>query len=170
MADADIEKDVGTPRPPERPGILPLVGTLILVTLFGGGAGMTISGWQVERANQIATQRANAEPITNEQALAWTEDTSISRLEPVITNLANPSEVWVRLDTAVVFNQGAVSDVERMKAEVSQSILSFLRTLSIDEIEGASAFNHLRDDLNDRVRMASSGTVDELIIETMVLQ
>ena len=82
----------------------------------------------------------------------------------------HPAGARIRLETAMVFDVAAVEDVERMKATLSTDLIAFLRTVSLGELIGASAYNHLRDDLNERVRAASSGTVNELLIETMVLQ
>jgi flagellar FliL protein len=42
--------------------------------------------------------------------------------------------------------------------------------LSIDQIEGPSGFQHLREDLNDRVRVRSEGKVLELIIQSLILE
>ena len=149
-----------------------MMGTILaaaVVTLMGGAAGAGLGMMQVDTISTVATKRANEAPV-EEPSLAWSKDTSVTRLNPVITNLAAPSGARIRLDTAMVFNVEAVEDVERMKATLATDIVGFLRTVSMGELVGASAFNHLRDDLNERVRAASGGTVDELLIETMVLQ
>lgn len=158
------------PEAPKKSGTLGLILALGLVTLTGGGAGAMVGVWQFDRLNKIAEQRANAEPTKKENALAWDQNTSVARLDPIIANLAQPFGTWIRVDSAMVFDRGRVEDVERMKAELAESILAFLRTVALHEVQGASAFNHLRDDLNERVRMESSGTVSELLIETMVVQ
>lgn len=171
MEDDDLEP-AAKPESPAAPASSPLalVAAIALVTALGGGAGALLGSWQFDRIEEVAEQRANAEPVKTANALAWDEATAVARLEPVVTNLAQPSGTWIRLDTAMVFDREAVDDVERMKAELSESVLQFARTLSITELQGASAFNHLRDDLNERARMVSAGTVSELIIEAMVIQ
>lgn len=154
----------------KKPGLMGFILALLAVTLIGGGGGAMMASVQFDQINAVVVKRANTEPLKTENALAWDEETAISRLEPIVTNIAEPAGAWLRLDTAMVFDREAVDDVERMKAELSQAILQFLRTVSISELQGASAFNHLRDDLNERARMSSSGTVKELIVETMVVQ
>lgn len=171
MAMDDFDEPQQLPAPEEKkPGIMGFILALVAVTVIGGGGGALVANMQFDQISAVTQQRANAEPIKAENALAWDESSAIARLEPMVTNLAEPRGTWIRLDTAMVFDRGAVDDVERMKAELSQSMLSFLRTVTLDELEGASALNHLRDDLNERARMASAGTVSELIIEALVLQ
>lgn len=155
---------------PATGGIKGMVLALVGITLIGGAAGAGLATLQVDTIATVATRRANEAPMPARPALAWDEETTIARLNPVIVNLAAPAGARIRLDTAMVFDVAAIDDVERMKATLSTDIIAFLRTVSIGELTGASAFNHLRDDLNERVRVASSGTVHELLIETMVLQ
>ena len=166
-----MEEDLDERRParsrPSGPG---LIIAIVVVTLLGGGAGAGFATLVVDRITAIAQQRANETPSKDPGALAWDDTTAIVRLEPVIANLAEPQGIFVRLDTAMVFDRDAVGDVERMKATVAEDILAYLRTVTLPDVTGASAFNHLRDDLNDRVRVASGGVVEELVIETMVLQ
>lgn len=167
----DEELDETRPAPPPpKSGGPGLIAALAALTIVGGAAGAGFTVLQVDRIAAIAEERAAEPPPRAEDALAWDEGSAVARLEPVIANLAEPAGMFVRLDTAMVFDRDAVGDVERMKATVSQDVLAFLRTLTLAELTGASAFNHLRDDLNDRVRLASGGAVEELVIETMVLQ
>lgn len=63
-----------------------------------------------------------------------------------------------------------MSDVARLEAEITGDVLEFVRTVEADELRGASGLNHLRDDLNERIRFKTAGAVEELIIEAMVLQ
>lgn len=166
-----MDDELDEPRqPPPRKSGPALIVALLAVTVLGGAAGAGFAVMQVDRIAAIATERAGKAPPRQENALAFDETTGVARLEPVIANLADPAETFVRLDTSIVFDRDAVGNVERMKATISQDVLAFLRTLTLPELQGASAFNHLRDDLNDRVAVTSDGLVRELVIETMVLQ
>ncbi|MBJ3778685.1 flagellar basal body-associated FliL family protein [Acuticoccus mangrovi] len=167
--DEEIEEDAA-PEPQEKPGKMGFILALVAITLLGGGAGAGFGLMQVNQIASVATKRANTTPTKADAALAWDENTGLERLKPVIVNLANPVGTRVRLDTAMVFDREAVDDVKHLKAVLSEDLLAFLRTVTMSELTGASAFNHLRDDLNERVEIASSGAVKELIIETMVLQ
>ncbi len=168
MRDDDLPSQ---PAPePKKTGGGAFVAAVLGITLLGAAAGGAVGVMQVNSILAEATKRASEPPTVVETALAWDEKSAVSRLEPVIANLSQPSGTWVRLDTAIVFERDAVEDLEHMKAILSQDILAFLRTVSITDLQGPSAFGHLRDDLNERVRFASRGVVSELMIEAMVLQ
>jgi flagellar protein FliL len=49
-------------------------------------------------------------------------------------------------------------------------MLAYLRTLSLAQIQGPSGLLHLREDLNERVKMRSKGVVQELVLETLIVQ
>ena len=53
---------------------------------------------------------------------------------------------------------------------VHQDILAYLRTLKLHQIEGASGFQHLRDDLEERASIRSDGAVKHILIRTLLLE
>ena len=85
------------------------------------------------------------------------------------TNLAEPTESWVRVESSVVL-KGVVPNADVTLAEIRADLLAYLRTLSLAQIEGASGLQHLREDLNERVARRSKGTIRELIVESLVVQ
>lgn len=147
-----------------------LVAALLVSTLLGAGGGAMLAMTQVDSIAAAERKKANEVPQKVDDALAWRESASVVDLEPVIANLASPTDMWIRLEMAIVFDKEKVKDVARLEAEVTGDVLAFLRTVTLPEIQGPSALNHLRDDLNERVRFKTAGAVEELIIETMVLQ
>ncbi|MEM7694967.1 MAG: flagellar basal body-associated FliL family protein [Pseudomonadota bacterium] len=165
----DEENQVVEPAP-KKGSPLGLILALFALTLVGAAGGGALSLMQVKTITDAAEKRANEEPVKAEDALAWDDSTAVATLEPVLTNLAQPSSTWVRLEAALVFNEENVSDVARLREEVRQDVLAFLRTLNVGELQGASALNHLRDDLNERAQLATNGNVRELLITSMVLQ
>ncbi|UOM34300.1 flagellar basal body-associated FliL family protein [Acuticoccus sp. I52.16.1] len=169
MEDDVTADELATDDGKKKGGMMGTILAAVVVTLMGGAAGAGLGMMQVDTIATVATKRANEAPV-EKPALAWSKETTVTRLQPMITNLASPPGARIRLETAMVFDVAAVEDVERMKATLSTDLIAFLRTVSLGELIGASAYNHLRDDLNERVRAASSGTVNELLIETMVLQ
>ena len=75
----------------------------------------------------------------------------------------------------LVRNRGVLVSIDTrdpkvMAAEIRQDIVAYARTLTLAQLEGASALQHLREDLNERVVTRTNGQVSELIIETMVVQ
>lgn len=166
--------DEDTPQLPpteeKSSGVGGLIAALAILTIAGGLAGGAFGFMQQGKIDTLVAERVAKEPATVPTALAFSEETAIADLDPVVANLAEPSTTWVRVEGAVVFDTDAVEDVPRLRAMVEQSILQFIRTLSIGELTGASAFLHLHDDLSARIKTETEGAVRELLIESLVLQ
>ena len=94
----------------------------------------------------------------------------VQALPPITTNLAQPSTTWIRIESSIVINADMGPDGNVIAAKMAGDIIGYLRTVSIEQIEGPSGFQHLREDLNDRVRIRSEGKVLELIIQSLILE
>jgi flagellar FliL protein len=57
-----------------------------------------------------------------------------------------------------------------MAGEIRQDVLAYLRTLSLAQIQGPSGLLHLREDLNERVKLRSKGVIQELVLESLIVQ
>ncbi len=91
----------------------------------------------------------------------------IVTLSPITTNLSFPSDSWVRLEIALVFKD----EVDLNLAEaIHQDLLSYMRTVSLQQIEGARGFQHLRDDLSERATIRSEGRVSNLLFRTFLIE
>ena len=42
--------------------------------------------------------------------------------------------------------------------------------MTLTQIEGASGFQHLREDLNERARIRSGGKVRDLVIQALIVE
>jgi flagellar FliL protein len=91
-------------------------------------------------------------------------------LPPVVSNLASPADVWVRLEATLLFEGKTLPHGEALAGEISGDILAFLRTESLAQIQGVAGLEHLRQDLNERAAIRSEGKVRELIIRSLVVQ
>jgi flagellar FliL protein len=91
-------------------------------------------------------------------------------LAPVVTNLATPSDVWVRVEGSLVFEGKTLPHGEALAGQIAGDILSFMRTQTLKQIQGVAGLQHLRQDLNERVATRSQGQVREFIIRTLVVQ
>jgi flagellar protein FliL len=90
-------------------------------------------------------------------------------LPPIIANLGQPSETFIRIEGSILVESG-YSDAKILAAYVSEDIVALLKTLSLDQLKGASGFNHLREDINDRVKIRSEGKAQQLIINSLVIE
>ena len=120
----------------------------------------------------IAKRDAAAKPEKDKHLIAmkYSGDTVVKPLEAVVTNLASPSDTWIRLEASMVFKNGALQNPEVTGAEVRQDVLAYLRTVNIAQLEGPSALQHLIDDLDERAAVRTNGRVSELVIQTLVIQ
>jgi flagellar FliL protein len=91
-------------------------------------------------------------------------------LQPLITNIVMPPDLWVRLEATVVYDQAEIDNPEVMMAEVSGDLLGYLRTLTLRELQGADGLMFLRQDLKERVALRTQNKVRDLVIQALVVQ
>jgi flagellar FliL protein len=155
---------------PAREGPLRWLLTLGLLTLLsaavGGGFGLVI----VSGIEKQIEDKYKALPQKPEVASPYTGNVAIKKMAPVITNLAGSASDWVRLEASIVYRLDQEQNPEVMAAETRQDVLAYLRTLSLAQIQGPSGLLHLREDLNERVRLRSKGIIQEIVLETLIVQ
>lgn len=91
-------------------------------------------------------------------------------LPPIVTNLAAPTDIWVRMEASLLFEGKTLPHGEAMAGEISGDILAYMRTLTLAQIQGVAGLQHLRADLSERASIRSEGKVRELIIKALVVQ
>ncbi len=160
---AETDTEVRRLPPPERGAVLK---PALLLTVLAVAAGLGL-GVHLVRYAQIAD--ATKQQSVTTEADGNTRPSKLYRLKPIVTNLTEPADIWLRLDAAVVF-EDEMPNSEIVSAEVSEDLLAFLKTLKVGQLEGATQLQHLREDLKDRVAIRSGGDVKELIIESLVVQ
>ena len=169
MAETDTPAELPAPTPAGGRSILKLVAALLLLTIaaagMGGGLGIKLAE-QVEDA--VRQKDANEEKPAGEPHYAG--PTHLKPLAPILTNLAEPRDVWIRVEGSIVFDDEEIAADEVLAGEIGEDILAYLRTLSLSQIESPSGMQHLREDLGERARIRSEGRVKELVIQTMVVQ
>lgn len=145
----------------------------VLLTVFGVTVGAVV-GQQVmgdgfkkseAAAEEEDKDASDAPPV---QPL-YDGETKLVRLAPVVTNLASPTEIWIRVEAAVVLD-AEVPDPDVLASQISEDVMAFLRTVSLPELQGASGLLHLKEDLNDRAIIRGDAAVRELILEGLVVQ
>ena len=165
MAKADAEK-----APKKGPSII--IQLAMLLVLSGAAAG---TGWltgnmlngakpAVGTGKQVGVDDAyDDQPGSNDMA----EELHVFRLEPISTNLADPVDIWARMELALVFNEAP----DALVAEaIHQDFLAYLRTVKARQIQGASGFQHLKTDLEERARIRSDGRVAQVLVRTLLFE
>ncbi len=149
-----------------------IVAVLVLSVIAAGGGGFlglqlyTMVEQSIQRKAEAA-EKAKP-PATIKPAVAGASQ--IKTLAPVITNLADPPTSWVRLEASLVLDEMPSDEADLLATKVSEDIIAFLRTVTVAQVEGASGFQHLREDLSDRVKARSAGRARELVVHTFVIE
>lgn len=144
------------------------------VSIFGGSADAGTNGAEAKAEAKSATERAGGAKAASAAA---TQDasgdtaggTNLVTLAPIFANLAEPSDVWMRLEAALIIKAGT-EERDVLIAKLSQDLMQFLRTVKLAQLEDASGLQFLRDDLNDIVRSRSDGQVTELLVQGLIVE
>ncbi|CAN7211794.1 flagellar basal body-associated FliL family protein [Rhizobium sp. LjRoot30] len=173
MAELENAESTGKKK---KSGAISLVIALAVLTAIGGGGGWVIGGVLAGKLQPAAEEKAadakkekEGEKKKEGEGLPHisNETTGVVALEPITTNLAYPSESWIRLEVALMFKDKP--DV-KVSEDVHQDILSYLRTVSLQQIEGPRGFQYLRDDIQERVDQRSQGRVTKVMFRTFVIE
>ena len=95
---------------------------------------------------------------------------TIVDLPPIVTNLGAPQDTWVRLEGSIIFDPKTLSHPEAMAAQIGDDVLAYLRTVSLQQLEGPIGLQNIRQDLNERAATRSGGKVRGFVIRTLVVQ
>ncbi|HEV7317114.1 MAG TPA: flagellar basal body-associated FliL family protein [Ensifer sp.] len=157
-----------SPKPPSK---VLTIAVLAVLTLVAGGGGWLVGGLLAPPPpkEQVEATKEPAVNATGEEGLPKisTEANGVVQLEPITTNLAYPSENWVRLEVALQFD-GAPDP--KLAEQIHQDIVAYLKTLSLQQIQGPRGFQYLRDDIQERVDLRSDGRVTNVMFRTFVIQ
>lgn len=183
MADEPVVEGEGSPK--KKSGLVMLIIGVALLTVGGVGGGWVVGGML---APSILASKAEQEKIVAaEHAAAGgeaegghggdkkeaglprvaTEANGTVLLEPLTTNLAYPSDSWIRLEVALVFNGAPDAP---MAETIHQDIMAYLKTVSLQQIQGPRGFQYLKEDLQERVDVRSQGRVSKVLFRTFVIE
>ncbi|MGO9673072.1 MAG: flagellar basal body-associated FliL family protein [Methylocella sp.] len=157
--------------PPAAPGrsVAAFAGAMVALTLIAAAAGAALG------LRLAASARAEPPNVAEAAAAArapapYAGEANLRDLPPIIANLADPPDAWVRLQATLVFDSASTPKPDVVAAQIAEDILGFMRTVTLAQIAGASGLQHLREDLNERAAIRSEGRVRELILQTLVVQ
>jgi flagellar protein FliL len=184
MADLDASEEEGKSKK-KKGGLIATVGVVVALTLLAGGGGWFLGGMlsgkflTQEKKKELAKQ-AQVEAILaaegdkkkkkpGEDSLPHlaTKENGVVMLEPITSNLAYPSENWIRLEIALMFTG---KPDEQLAEEIHQDILAYLRTVSLQQVERARGFEYLKDDIKERAEIRSKGRVKDVLFRTFIIE
>lgn len=155
-----VEKKEGPKSLALTLGVLTLLSAVI-----GSGFGFSI----VSNIEKRVEEKYKAQP-QQESVSPYIGDITMRRLSPVVANLMGSDSDWIRLEASIVFKRDEELNADVIVAQARQDVLSYLRTVSLAQIQGPSGLLHVREDLNERVKLRSKGVVQEFVLETLVVQ
>lgn len=157
-----------TAPPKKEPSLVLQIALLAGLTVAAIGIGWVSGLYLGSRQPEQQAGEEAGPPKADETVLSETwEAMGIVYLEPVTTNLAGPSNTWVRIEMALIFD----GEADTMIAQaVQQDVLAYLRTVKVHQVEGASGFQHLKTDLEERAAIRSDGKVTGILIRTLLFE
>jgi flagellar FliL protein len=161
---------------------MPFLAGLGIVTLLAAGGGMYLGGQlsvktpekmeqTVSSASLISGDVKDKEESEGEEGLEETAKASEAvRLDPIIVGLSNSNNAFLRVELAIIADDPKAFSADKEKLRISSEISTFARTLTLKQISGPSGYLHFREDIIDRVRLLTDGTVDDVLILSMVAE
>ncbi|NTJ41382.1 flagellar basal body-associated FliL family protein [Agrobacterium larrymoorei] len=143
------------------------VGKTLLVPAPAVTAAPAEQAPAAEPAAEPAAGEHGAAPAGGEHGAAGAAAASLITLPPIVTNLGYPTDSWIRLELALQFS-GPGDDA--IAQELHQEILGYLRTVSLQQVQGPRGFQYLRDDLREIVDLRSKGRVSKVLFRTFVIE
>ncbi len=163
---ADTEDEDGE-KGKSKKGLIVTIAIVVALSLVAAGGGWMLGD---VLAPQVAEPEKTAAAGDEEKKGEDGENKpreNLLPLEPITTNLSYPSENWIRIEVSLVF-EGEPD--KKMGDAIQQDILAYLRTVSLQQIEGPRGFQYLREDLGERVRLRSKGRVNDILLRTFVIE
>ncbi|MBN9074672.1 MAG: hypothetical protein BGN87_22015 [Rhizobiales bacterium 65-79] len=163
------------------PSLVVQIAVLLVMTVAAVGMGWFSGGYlnstrgseatetgkptRVDKAHVKTTDKAATKKDGKENTEG--EEPSVLPIEAITTNLAAPSDIWVRMELSLVFDGNPDAAVAE---QIHQDFLAFMRTVKLPQVEGASGFQHLKEDLEERARIRSNGRVKKILIKTLLFE
>ncbi len=170
-------KNAAIPSGGPKQLLFSIVGVSIIGLLFGFFAAAVLL-----KTNDSVAKTKDKNPATvnaallmnNSEALPDDAKTSLEydivALQPVITNLAESTSVWIRLEGNLLMVKDGDAKPDELALKLAQSILAYLRTLKLTDLQGAGSLHAISQDLNEIVATASKGQVGGLLISGLVFE
>lgn len=160
-----------TMPPKGGPSLVVQIGVFLLMTAAALGMGWLSGGF-------LTAGKSSSEPAAHAAAAGHGESKgghgeeappseTIIELPAITTNIAAPSDVWVRMEVAIVLDEPQAPE---LPGTIQQDLLAYIRTVKMHEIEGASGLRHLRQNLDERAAIRSDGHVKQVLIRTLLFE
>jgi len=163
MAGAQGKKGTG--------GLVGLVVVTLLAIACGAGFGFFLSSELKAEADAAKAKPAGKAEVAQkvEPRPMVPASAKLVELAPIVTNLAEPKDAWIRVEASILVDNGLVG-ADGIAAQLAEDIAAYLRTTTLSQFEGASGFQNLRDDLRDRAMIRDQEHIKDLVIHGVVIE
>lgn len=122
-------------------------------------------------AEPAADEAATADvPPVDEEPLVEAAELDTVPFPAVVTNIANPETVWIRVEGFLRVKHGTEAKPEQLAAGASQQMLAYLRSIKLADLQGTDGFYAVIEDLSDVVKTASAGDVQGVMISGLIVE
>ena len=161
--------------PPAKggPSLVLQLGLLVALTAAAAGMGWVSGGMlnggkpAPDAATEAHAPAGHGEGAKDGHGAATQASETVIQLPAVTTNIASPPDVWVRMEVSIVLDEPQPAELPGV---VLQDLLAYIRTVKMHEIEGASGFRHLKQNLEERASIRSDGHVTQVLIRTLLFE
>lgn len=157
----------------KKPSLVVTIAIIAGLSVIAGGGGWLVGKMLAPPPAEVAAAPEAGEAAAGGEAgeegipRIATEANGIVTLEPFTSNLAYPADNLVRMEIALAFN-GQPDPV--LAEAIHQDVMAYMRTVSLQQIQGPRGFQYLRDDLKERVDLRSEGRVTNIMFRTFVIE
>jgi len=149
-----------------------LIG-IVLVTLValgaGAGFGLFLDGYLKEGAGAGKDGKTAQAEAPEKPKPTLSPTAALVPMNPIVVNLAAPENAWIRIEASLLVEnmpQGA----DALAAHISEDLVAYLRTATLDQFEGPSGFQNLREDFRDRATIRDREHVKDVIIHGVIIE
>ncbi|MGL4395218.1 MAG: flagellar basal body-associated FliL family protein [Hyphomicrobium sp.] len=166
-------------------GSMGFIIAMVVLTVVGGGGGFLFATQFLQHSTSDKPKAAAAAAPVDPHGAAPADGAhgsggaaeaepppptgELLPLPPIVTNLLQPAETFIRIEGSIVVEPG-YSDGPILAAKVGEDIIALLKTMTLAQLQGSTGLNHLREDINDRVKIRSEQKARELIIHSLVIE
>lgn len=149
---------------PKKKGKMPLIIGLVLAILFGG------SGFYAVQSGMILGEKSDTEDVAKDKAPDLPEITFLE-MDPLIVSLGPESvNSHLRFRAHLEVEGGQSENVAKILPRIVDVLNSYLRAVSVSELEDPRALINLRDQMLRRIQIvAGPGRVNDLLVMEFVL-
>lgn len=88
-------------------------------------------------------------------------------LPAIVTNLLQPEKVWIRIEASAVMEG---DDIEKLSGQIVEDVVAYFKTCTLEQIQGGSGYQYMREDLNERVRVRGQGKVRDFVLQSFIVE